>query len=164
MFFLNFQLRPFIFFSSMGELMSLYWSGSAEQKTSALQVLTKIKSIQTFRKTAFFLFFRVIFFCKRANWNIFFPMASKYQCLMKVPYHLISQDRYYIYIKLIYFQNSCFAIVLGQNFNLEQTVRFHCWKYCGLCHVSIHFIELSKAATIYTRNQNWYKGMINYIN
>ncbi len=37
--FMGNQLRPFIAFSSMGELMSLYWSGATEQKTSALQVL-----------------------------------------------------------------------------------------------------------------------------
>ena len=36
--FLGNKLRPFIFFSSMGELMSLYWSGASEEKTSALQV------------------------------------------------------------------------------------------------------------------------------
>jgi microsomal triglyceride transfer protein large subunit len=31
------QLRPFVFFQNMGELMSLYWSGVAGEKTSALQ-------------------------------------------------------------------------------------------------------------------------------
>ena len=32
------QLRPIVFFKSMSELMSLYWSGAAEEKNSALQV------------------------------------------------------------------------------------------------------------------------------
>jgi hypothetical protein len=36
--FLGNKLRPFIFFNSMGELMSLYWSGASEERTSALQV------------------------------------------------------------------------------------------------------------------------------
>ena len=36
--FLGNKLRPFIFFNSMGELRSLYWSGASEEKTSALQV------------------------------------------------------------------------------------------------------------------------------
>jgi hypothetical protein len=36
--FLGNALRPFVFFNSMGELMSLYWSGAAEEKNSALQV------------------------------------------------------------------------------------------------------------------------------
>ena len=33
------QLRPFVFFNNMGELMSLYWSGATEKRTSALQVI-----------------------------------------------------------------------------------------------------------------------------
>jgi hypothetical protein len=36
--FLGNKFRPFIFFNSMGELMSLYWSGASEERTSALQV------------------------------------------------------------------------------------------------------------------------------
>ena len=37
--FLGNALRPFVFFNSMGDLMSLYWSGAAEEKNSALQVM-----------------------------------------------------------------------------------------------------------------------------
>ena len=36
--FIGNTLRPFIFFSSMSDLMSLYWSGAAEERNSALQV------------------------------------------------------------------------------------------------------------------------------
>jgi len=43
--FLGYQIRPFIVFSSMGELMSLYWSGATEQKTSALQVVLPHRTV-----------------------------------------------------------------------------------------------------------------------
>jgi hypothetical protein len=43
--FLGNALRPFVFFNSMGELMSLYWSGAAEEKNSALQVLRQTLKI-----------------------------------------------------------------------------------------------------------------------
>ena len=36
--FIGNTLRPFIFFRSMSDLMSLYWSGAAEERNSALQV------------------------------------------------------------------------------------------------------------------------------
>ena len=32
------QLRPFIFFKSSGDLMSLYWSGALDNKNTAIQV------------------------------------------------------------------------------------------------------------------------------
>ncbi len=34
---LGYQLRPYVFFNSMGELMSLFWSGAGQEKTPALQ-------------------------------------------------------------------------------------------------------------------------------
>jgi len=34
----NVQLRPFIFFTGQGELMSHVWAGTASERTSALQV------------------------------------------------------------------------------------------------------------------------------
>ena len=35
------QLRPFVFFRSSSDLMSLYWSGALEQKNPAIQVSQK---------------------------------------------------------------------------------------------------------------------------
>ena len=32
------SLTPFVFFESMSDIMSLYWSGKLDEKTSALQV------------------------------------------------------------------------------------------------------------------------------
>ena len=32
------QLRPFVFFKSSGDLMSLYWSGALDNKNTAIQV------------------------------------------------------------------------------------------------------------------------------
>ncbi len=32
------SIRPFVFFQSVADLMSIYWSGKAEEKNSAMQV------------------------------------------------------------------------------------------------------------------------------
>ena len=32
------QLRPFVFFKSSGDLMSLYWSGALDNRNTAIQV------------------------------------------------------------------------------------------------------------------------------
>ena len=51
------QLRPFVFFNNMGELMSLYWSGATEKRTSALQVcFIGLKSICNCKKLKYFQF------------------------------------------------------------------------------------------------------------
>ena len=39
------SLRPFIFFESMSDIMSLYWSGKLDEKTSALQVNSRINDV-----------------------------------------------------------------------------------------------------------------------
>jgi hypothetical protein len=52
--FLGNKLRPFIFFNSMGELMSLYWSGASEERTSALQVRFFLKNFFKYSKNFFF--------------------------------------------------------------------------------------------------------------
>lgn len=45
-------LRPFVFFESMSDLISLYWSGKAEEKTSALRVILNGKTSALNKKSA----------------------------------------------------------------------------------------------------------------